>query len=169
MYSQPGSPLLEVGHKHPALDGPLVELRPDDASLHPCMTFAVVHGAQRLSTAIQYELDTVNAAIEDPTRIADGEQHACVVAGRIDISVRGDSGQTPNKRLESFEPEVNIAVGTQILREYTRRFGDTEAALQMYAGALDEPTSQYATKVLAEKARLEVFRVKARKQSARSA
>ena len=68
-----------------------------------------------------------------------------------------------------FEPEVNIAVGAQILREYTRRLGDTEAALQMYAGALDEPTSQYATKVLAEKARLEVLRVKARKQSARSA
>jgi soluble lytic murein transglycosylase-like protein len=68
-----------------------------------------------------------------------------------------------------LEPEVNIAVGAQILREYMRRLGDTEAALQMYAGAYDEPTSQYANKVFAEKARLEVFRVKARKQSARSA
>ena len=46
-------------------------------------------------------------------------------------------------------------VGAQILREYYRRFGDVETALQMYAGALDEPTSQYATKVFAEKARLE--------------
>ena len=27
-------------------------------------------------------------------------------------------------------------VGAQILREYQRRFGDSEAALQMYAGAL---------------------------------
>jgi len=65
-----------------------------------------------------------------------------------------------------LEPEVNIAVGTQILREYQRRLGDTEAALQMYGGAFDEPTSQYANKVLAEKARLEALRVKARKQSA---
>lgn len=63
-----------------------------------------------------------------------------------------------------LEPEVNIEVGAQILREYQRRFHDTEAALQMYAGAFDEPTSQYATKVLAEKARLELLRLKARKQ-----
>ena len=62
-----------------------------------------------------------------------------------------------------LEPEVNILVGAQILREYQRRFGDTETALQMYAGALDEPTSQYANKVFAEKARLDVLRFKARK------
>ncbi len=63
-----------------------------------------------------------------------------------------------------LEPEVNIEVGARILREYQRRFHDTEAALQMYAGAFDEPTSQYANKVLAEKARLELLRQKARKQ-----
>jgi soluble lytic murein transglycosylase-like protein len=62
-----------------------------------------------------------------------------------------------------LEPEVNILVGAQILREYQRRFGDMETALQMYAGALDEPTSQYANKVLAEKARLDLLRFKARK------
>jgi soluble lytic murein transglycosylase-like protein len=62
-----------------------------------------------------------------------------------------------------LEPEVNIHVGAQILREYQRRFGDTETALQMYAGALDEPTSQYANKVFAEKARLDALRFKLRK------
>ena len=65
-----------------------------------------------------------------------------------------------------LDPYVNIMVGTQILREYRRRLGDTEAALQMYAGAFDEPTSQYANKVLAEKARLELLRQKVKKQSA---
>jgi soluble lytic murein transglycosylase-like protein len=65
-----------------------------------------------------------------------------------------------------LEPEVNIVVGARILREYLRRFGDTEAALQMYAGAYDEPTSQYAAKVLAERTRLEGLRQKAKKQSA---
>jgi soluble lytic murein transglycosylase-like protein len=63
-----------------------------------------------------------------------------------------------------LEPEVNIAVGAQILREYQRRFGDVETALQMYSGAFDEPTSQYASKVLAEKAKLDALRWKARKQ-----
>jgi len=54
-----------------------------------------------------------------------------------------------------LDPHVNIRVGTQILREYMRRFGETETALQMYAGAFDEPTSSYAFKVLAERSRLE--------------
>jgi len=63
-----------------------------------------------------------------------------------------------------LEPEVNILVGAQILREYQRRFGDLETALQMYAGALDEPTAQYSAKVFAEKARLDALRQIARKQ-----
>jgi len=54
-----------------------------------------------------------------------------------------------------LDPRVNIQIGAQILREYLRRFGETETALQMYAGAFDEPNSQYAFKVLAERARLE--------------
>jgi soluble lytic murein transglycosylase-like protein len=56
-----------------------------------------------------------------------------------------------------LDPEVNIHVGAQILREYMRRFGETGAALQKYAGAFDEPTAQYTGKVLAEKARLQKF------------
>jgi soluble lytic murein transglycosylase-like protein len=54
-----------------------------------------------------------------------------------------------------LDPHVNIQVGAQILHEYLRRFGETETALQMYAGAFDEPNSGYALKVLAERARLE--------------
>ncbi len=56
-----------------------------------------------------------------------------------------------------LDPEVNIQVGVQILREYLRRAGATETALQMYNGALDEPTARYAAKVMAEKARLKEF------------
>jgi soluble lytic murein transglycosylase-like protein len=54
-----------------------------------------------------------------------------------------------------LDPQVNIQVGARILREYLSRFGETETALQMYAGAFDEPNSFYALKVLAERARLE--------------
>jgi len=53
-----------------------------------------------------------------------------------------------------LDPQVNIQVGAKVLREYLRRFGETETALQMYAGAFDEPNSSYAFKVLAERARL---------------
>jgi len=62
-----------------------------------------------------------------------------------------------------LDPEVNIHVGAQILREYYRRLGDQEAALQRYAGAFDEPTSRYAAKVFEERMRLEPVRQKARR------
>jgi len=61
-----------------------------------------------------------------------------------------------------LDPEVNIHVGAQILREYVRRLGDQEAALQRYAGAFEEPTSRYASKVFEERMRLEPIRQKAR-------
>jgi soluble lytic murein transglycosylase-like protein len=63
-----------------------------------------------------------------------------------------------------LDPEVNIHVGAQILREYYRRLNDQEAALQMYAGAYDEPTSRYAAKVFEERMRLETVRQGARKR-----
>lgn len=65
-----------------------------------------------------------------------------------------------------LDPSVNIQVGAQILREYLRRFGETETALQMYAGAFDEPNSAYAFKVLAERARLEQMVRQARRSAA---
>jgi soluble lytic murein transglycosylase-like protein len=62
-----------------------------------------------------------------------------------------------------LDPEVNIKVGSQVLREYLRRFGDTETALQAYAGAYDEPTAQYANKVLSERSRIEQLLAKLRR------
>jgi soluble lytic murein transglycosylase-like protein len=52
-----------------------------------------------------------------------------------------------------LEPEANIQVGTRILREYLRRSGETEAALQMYVGS--DADSEYPNKVLAERSRLQ--------------
>ena len=50
-----------------------------------------------------------------------------------------------------LDPDTNIQVGAQILKEYLRRSGDLEGALQLYSGAADD----YAAKVLAERSRLE--------------
>ena len=51
-----------------------------------------------------------------------------------------------------LETEANIQIGTRILREYLRRSGETQAALQMYVGA---DTDEYPNKVLAERSRLQ--------------
>lgn len=54
-----------------------------------------------------------------------------------------------------LDPEVNILVGAQVLREYMKRFGGTESALQAYAGAYEEPTAMYSKQVLSERSRIE--------------
>lgn len=64
-----------------------------------------------------------------------------------------------------FEPEVNIRVGSQILREYLRRYGDLEVALQVYAGALDDADARYARKVFAERARLQQALERSRREA----
>jgi soluble lytic murein transglycosylase-like protein len=53
-----------------------------------------------------------------------------------------------------LDPQTNIRVGAEILSDYIRRTGSLEAGLQMYAGATEDPDSQYVQKVLAEKRRL---------------
>ncbi|MBK7355415.1 transglycosylase SLT domain-containing protein [Propionivibrio sp.] len=52
-----------------------------------------------------------------------------------------------------LDPEVNIRVGVHILEEAIHRRGGLVAGLQYYAGS-SEPEGSYASKVLAEKARL---------------
>ena len=54
-----------------------------------------------------------------------------------------------------FDPETNILVGAQILKEYIRATGHVGIALQMYAGALSDLEDQYTNKVMNEKARLQ--------------
>ena len=53
-----------------------------------------------------------------------------------------------------LDPVTNVQVGTKVLHESIRRFG-FENGLQQFAGALNDPDRRYATKVLAEKQRLD--------------
>jgi len=54
-----------------------------------------------------------------------------------------------------LDPLINIPVGARILKEYIRRTGSLEAGLQFYNGALADPSSRYAQKVIAEKERIQ--------------
>ena len=53
-----------------------------------------------------------------------------------------------------FDPESNVLVGARILQEYVHRTGTLEAGLQYYNGAFWDGSAQYASKVMAERARL---------------
>ena len=54
-----------------------------------------------------------------------------------------------------FDPESNILVGAKILQEYVYRTGTLEAGLQSYNGASRDEYAQYASRVLAERGRME--------------
>ena len=59
-------------------------------------------------------------------------------------------------QLNVMDPETNILVGAQVLREYASRTGnDLAAALGLYAGTGPTSDSPYASKVLSERQRLE--------------
>jgi len=53
-----------------------------------------------------------------------------------------------------FDPELNVRVGAQVLKEGLRRYGSLESALQYYGGALNDPGAAYANKVLTMKQRI---------------
>ncbi|MEX2197957.1 MAG: lytic transglycosylase domain-containing protein [Burkholderiales bacterium] len=64
-----------------------------------------------------------------------------------------------------LDPDINIRVGTRVLHEYMRRYGNMQPALQKYAGAFDEPNAHYTNKVLAEKARLQQVQARTRREA----
>jgi soluble lytic murein transglycosylase-like protein len=53
-----------------------------------------------------------------------------------------------------FDPEANIVVGSQIIKEYLARTGNLNSALQLYVGAATDQDRGYSGKVMTEKQRL---------------
>ncbi|MBS1198422.1 MAG: Lytic transglycosylase, catalytic [Proteobacteria bacterium] len=61
-----------------------------------------------------------------------------------------DAGEAP-----LFDPVINVAVGSKVLKEYVRRHGSVTAGLLQFNGSLNDPSQSYAKKVLAVKERME--------------
>ena len=68
-----------------------------------------------------------------------------------------------------FDPQTNIFVGAQILKEYLRRTGSISSALQLYAGAANDLEDAYSSKVMNEKQRLQQVVNQSKRQSVRVA
>ncbi len=54
-----------------------------------------------------------------------------------------------------LDPVTNVQVGARVLKESIRRNGGVTSGLQQFAGASNDPDRRYASKVMAEKQRLE--------------
>ena len=66
-----------------------------------------------------------------------------------------------------FDPQINILVGSKILKEYLARTGnDLGMALQMYAGAPNDVQDIYTSKVMSEKQRLQLVVVSQTRRNA---
>ena len=64
-----------------------------------------------------------------------------------------DKVDVKSDRAALFDPDTNIRVGAQVLKEYIQTTGSVERALQQYNGSSD-PATPYANKVMAVKAAL---------------
>jgi hypothetical protein len=61
-----------------------------------------------------------------------------------------------------LDPVTNVLVGARVLHESIRRSGGVESGLQQFGGAINDPDRRYASRVLAEKHRLEQAAQRAR-------
>ena len=74
---------------------------------------------------------------------------------QVMASVHHDKFQKVGGAKAALNPEANIRVGAQILKDYVKRTGSVEGGLKTYVGAADmESDSGYGARVLAEWQRL---------------
>jgi len=74
---------------------------------------------------------------------------------QVMASVHHDKFQKVGGAQAALNPEANIRVGAQILKDYVKRTGSVEGGLKTYVGAADmESDSGYGARVLAEWQRL---------------
>lgn len=68
--------------------------------------------------------------------------------------IHKDKLQEGEDRTAFLDPETNIRVGAQVLKESISRAGSVMGGLQRYNGSPDDPAQSYANKVMAVKQRL---------------
>jgi soluble lytic murein transglycosylase-like protein len=74
---------------------------------------------------------------------------------QVMANVHHDKFQKVGGAQAALNPEANIRVGAQILKDYVKRTGSVEGGLKTYVGAADmESDSGYGARVLAEWQRL---------------
>lgn len=70
--------------------------------------------------------------------------------------------------LPLLDPITNVHVGAQVLKESIRRNGGLTEGLQQFGGAANDPDRRYASRVLAEKQRLEQAAAQSRSRTSDS-
>jgi soluble lytic murein transglycosylase-like protein len=104
----------------------------------------------RLDTLLVLAVIGVESRFNPYSESTFGAQGLMQVIGRFHT----DKYQPTANGLALLDPETNIRVGAQILREYLNRTGDLNDALRLYGGETENSGIGYADKVRAERERL---------------
>lgn len=75
--------------------------------------------------------------------------------GLMQVVPRFHHDKLPEDAASFLDPVTNVQVGARVLKESISRNGGLEDGLQQFGGATNDASRRYATKVLAEKQRLE--------------
>jgi soluble lytic murein transglycosylase-like protein len=121
------------------------------------VAFALVSHAHQVGSQLQLDPLLIIAVIAIESRFNPIAESVAGAKGLMQIipKYHGDKLGEFGGEHTVFDPETNIEVGSQILREYIRRTGNLNIALQMYAGALGDHEDRYTRKVLNERQRLQ--------------
>lgn len=121
------------------------------------VAFDLVSHAHRVGRQLQLDPLLIIAVIAVESRFNPIAESVAGAKGLMQIipKYHGDRLEVFGGEQAVFNPEANIQVGSQILREYIRRTGSLNVALQMYAGALGDYEDRYTRKVMTERQRLQ--------------
>jgi soluble lytic murein transglycosylase-like protein len=137
-----------------ALNSVARRYRVSPEALKPIFSLAQLVGSERhIDPLLIVAVIAVESGFNPFAESVKGAQGLMQVMPRLHLDKLPDgadsAGQSP-----LLDPAINIRVGVHVLEEAIRRNGGLEAGLLSYAGATD-PDSMYASRVLAEKERLE--------------
>lgn len=113
--------------------------------------------AETSASAVRVDPLLVVAVIAVESRFNPFSESVFGAQGLMQVVPRFHQDKLPGgaDELSFLDPVINVRIGTRILKEYIVRHGGLVAGLQQFAGAADDPVRRYATRVLAEKNRLE--------------
>lgn len=75
--------------------------------------------------------------------------------GLMQVVPRFHQDKLPEEDASFLDPVTNVQIGARVLKESIRRTGGLEDGLQQFGGAASDAGRRYASRVLAEKQRLE--------------
>lgn len=123
-----------------------------NAALQPIFATAQVAGRElRLDPLLIIAVIGVESGFNPFSQSVVGAQGLMQVVPRFHLDkLPSDAGELP-----FFDPQTNVQVGAKVLKESIHRNGGLESGLQQFGGAANDPDRRYASKVLAERQRLE--------------